>query len=86
MKSDEIPENNDEPVKVVVRKSFNQMVLDSGKNGMCRDFQLSFCIVAMDAVLVFECLEMSSRNFLLSSLKNSRISIDGRFIAWLYDL
>jgi protein disulfide-isomerase A1 len=34
VKSDEIPEKNDEPVKVVVRKSFNQMVLDSGKNGV----------------------------------------------------
>lgn len=32
VKSDEIPEENDEPVKVVVRKSFNQMVLDSKKN------------------------------------------------------
>lgn len=34
VKSDEIPEKNDEPVKVVVRKSFNQMVLDSKKNGI----------------------------------------------------
>lgn len=33
VKSDEIPEKNDFPVKVVVRKSFNQMVLESGKNG-----------------------------------------------------
>lgn len=37
-KSDEIPETNDEPVKVVVRKSLNDMVLESGKNGMCSEF------------------------------------------------
>lgn len=34
VKSDEIPEKDDSPVKVVVRKNFNEMVLDSGKNGM----------------------------------------------------
>ncbi len=41
-KSDEIPETNDEPVKVVVRKSLNDMVLESGKNGMCSEF-FCFC-------------------------------------------
>lgn len=43
VKSDEIPEKNDFPVKVVVRKSFNQMVLESGKNGefaLCNGFQI----------------------------------------------
>lgn len=39
VKSDEIPEKNDFPVKVVVRKSFNQMVLESGKNGGFCTFQ-----------------------------------------------
>lgn len=43
VKSDEIPEKNDFPVKVVVRKSFNQMVLESGKNGgfaLCNGLQI----------------------------------------------
>jgi len=39
VKSDEIPEKNDEPVKVIVRKSFNKLVLDSGKNGVFKNFQ-----------------------------------------------
>ncbi|KAG0566686.1 hypothetical protein KC19_7G081300 [Ceratodon purpureus] len=42
LKSDEIPEKNDEPVKVVVRKSFNQMVLDSGKNVLV-EFYAPWC-------------------------------------------
>jgi protein disulfide-isomerase A1 len=32
VKSEEIPETNDEPVKVVVRNTLNDMVLESGKN------------------------------------------------------
>jgi protein disulfide-isomerase A1 len=35
VKSEEIPETNDEPVKVVVRNTLNDMVLESGKNGTC---------------------------------------------------
>jgi hypothetical protein len=55
VKSDEIPEKNDEPVKVVVSKSFNQMVLESGKNGMLRISNPSLRTVVRDLVLVFEC-------------------------------
>ncbi|XP_024397608.1 protein disulfide-isomerase isoform X3 [Physcomitrium patens] len=42
VKSDEIPVKNDEPVKVVVRKSLNQMVLDSGKNVLL-EFYAPWC-------------------------------------------
>jgi len=42
VKSDEIPEKNDFPVKVVVRKSFNQMVLESGKNVLL-EFYVPWC-------------------------------------------
>lgn len=33
IKSEDVPETNDEPVKVVVAKSLRDMVLDSKKNG-----------------------------------------------------
>lgn len=35
MKSEPIPEVNNEPVKVVVRDSLQDLVFNSGKNGMC---------------------------------------------------
>lgn len=33
-KSQPIPETNDKPVKIVVGESFNEIVNESGKNGM----------------------------------------------------
>lgn len=35
VKSKEIPEKNEEPVKVVVRKAFDNMVLESSKKSTC---------------------------------------------------
>ncbi len=35
MKSKEIPEKNEEPVKVVARKALDNMALESSKKGTC---------------------------------------------------
>jgi protein disulfide-isomerase A1 len=49
VKSDPIPEVNDQPVKVVVSDSLNDMVFNSGKNGLFFTLQLvqhDACFVA----------------------------------------
>lgn len=44
IRSEPIPEVNDEPVKVVVRHSLQDVVFNSGKNGLCpRLFFLLSC-------------------------------------------
>jgi protein disulfide-isomerase A1 len=42
LKSDEIPETNDEPVKVVVGKSFNDIVMDESKDVLV-EFYAPWC-------------------------------------------
>jgi protein disulfide-isomerase A1 len=34
LKSEPVPEKNDDPVKIVVLETFEDLVLKSGKNGM----------------------------------------------------
>lgn len=54
MKSDPIPEVNNEPVKVVVRDSIQDMVFNSGKNGKCL-WILDHCMISLLSLLSISC-------------------------------
>ena len=53
-KSEEVPNANAEPVKVVVGKTFKQMVDDSTKDGGCLgsilDYQVEYSVLALQSI------------------------------------
>jgi len=56
VKSEPIPESNSEPVKVVVADTLQDMVFNSGKNGMdfCLDFFVCFYFIQfMHSCIIF---------------------------------